>query len=281
MRGSGSGEARRDGPTGQFSGCESSAPSREEEDELSVISLEGGGSSLAQGVAMGEGSSGMLVFTWGRGEDGQLGLNDNKKQLRPQLVEVLRDKGVADIACGSGHTVVRTVAGEVYTWGRGDDGRLGHGDTGWKYIPKLVEALVSHCVIQVTCGSYHTAAVTSNGLLFTWGGGMYGKLGQGDENGHPTPRCVEALRAVGHVKQVACGSRHTVALMENHTVYCWGAKEDGVSGHDDDDGAVGASGHHYTPQLVETLAGVSLFMYRSNFCANPAHNVTRSPSYYT
>lgn len=29
---------------------------------------------------------------------------------------------------------------------------------------------------QATCGSYHTAAVTDLGELYTWGGGMYGKV---------------------------------------------------------------------------------------------------------
>lgn len=60
---------------------------------------------------------------------------------------------------------------QVYTWGRGDDGRLGHGDQGWKYVPRLAQALAGQVICQVTCGSYHTAAVTNNGKLFTWGGG--------------------------------------------------------------------------------------------------------------
>jgi len=79
--------------------------------------------------------------------------------------------------------------GEVYTWGRGDDGRLGHGDNGWKYVPRIIGTTSLHgqVVIQVTCGSYHTAAVCSNGDLYTWGGGMYGKLGHGNESGHSTP----------------------------------------------------------------------------------------------
>ena len=58
--------------------------------------------------------------------------------------------------------------------GRGDDGRLGHGDTGWKYVPKITQALQGQMVVQVTCGSYHTAAVTEEGILWTWGGGMVG-----------------------------------------------------------------------------------------------------------
>jgi RCC1 and BTB domain-containing protein len=50
----------------------------------------------------------------------------------------------------------------------GDDGRLGHGDNGWKYVPRIAQSLAGQVVCQVTCGSYHTAAVTGNGDLYTW-----------------------------------------------------------------------------------------------------------------
>lgn len=70
------------------------------------------------------------------------------------------------MACGSGHTVVLTTDGEIFTWGRGDDGRLGHGGTGWKYVPRLCQSLTGYVVTAVTCGSYHTAAVTSAGDLW-------------------------------------------------------------------------------------------------------------------
>lgn len=145
---------------------------------------------------------GLAVFTWGRGEDGQLGLGDTSDQDEPTYVDALRGVGVRQIACGSGHTVVLTTDGEVYTWvsdiiyylpllfevrggneftivsklwdlfwfdqGRGDDGRLGHGDNGWKYVPRITQSLAGQVVSQVTCGSYHTAAVTGNGDLYTW-----------------------------------------------------------------------------------------------------------------
>lgn len=108
-------------------------------------------------------------------------------------MDALRGVGIRQIACGSGHTVVLTVDGEIHTWGRGDDGRLGHGDNGWKYVPRLTQSLAGQVVTQVTCGSYHTAAVTGNGDLWTWGGGMYGKLGHGNEAGCSTPKRVEGL----------------------------------------------------------------------------------------
>ena len=60
---------------------------------------------------------GLAVFTFGRGEDGQLGLGDTCDSDEPKFVDALRGVGVRQIACGSGHTVVLTTDGEVYTWG--------------------------------------------------------------------------------------------------------------------------------------------------------------------
>lgn len=190
----------------------------------------------------------LTVYSWGRGEDGQLGIGDTSDQDEPTYVDALRGVGVKQIACGSGHTVVLTGEGEVYTWGRGDDGRLGHGDNGWKYVPRLTHSLTGQIITHVTCGSYHTAAVSSNGDLYTWGGGMYGKLGHGNESGHSNPRRVEALVGLS-VIDIACGSRHTAVVTNKGCLYTWGDKENGVAGHGD------TEGHQYTPKLLERLSG--------------------------
>ena len=42
-----------------------------------------------------------LLFAWGRGEDGQLGLGDTNDQTEPTYVDALRGVSVAQIACGS------------------------------------------------------------------------------------------------------------------------------------------------------------------------------------
>eukprot|EP00536_Pseudo-nitzschia_multiseries_P017830 jgi/Psemu1/264537/estExt_Genewise1Plus.C_18540006 len=189
----------------------------------------------------------LVLFTWGRGEDGQLGLGDTSDQDEPEYVDALRGVGIRQIACGSGHTVVLSTEGEVYTWGRGDDGRLGHGDNGWKYVPRITRSLERQVVTQVTCGSYHTAAVAGNGDLYTWGGGMYGKLGHGNEAGHSTPKRVDALKGLT-VSQIACGSRHTAIVTSSGAIYTWGDKENGVVGHGD------TEGHQYTPKLIQRLA---------------------------
>ncbi|GMH49141.1 hypothetical protein TrRE_jg8454, partial [Triparma retinervis] len=192
------------------------------------------------------------VYTWGRGEDGQLGVGDTSDQYKPVLVDAFQSLNIVidTIACGSGHSVVLSTSGSVYSWGRGDDGRLGHGDNGWKYIPRAVSTLKGKSIRMITCGSYHTAAVEEGGKLFTWGGGMYGKLGHGSEDGCSRPRYVEALSSF-HVKDIACGSRHTAVVMEDGQVWSWGDKENGVSGHGD------TEGHQYTPKKVKNLGGVA------------------------
>ena len=57
---------------------------------------------------------------------------------RPKMIETLQGKHIRDIACGSGHSAAVTSNGELYTWGQGDHGRLGHGDELIQTKPKVV-----------------------------------------------------------------------------------------------------------------------------------------------
>ena len=52
----------------------------------------------------------------------------------------------------STNLVIFVFAGELYTWGKGRYGRLGHGDSDDQPKPKLVEALLGYRVIDVACG---------------------------------------------------------------------------------------------------------------------------------
>ena len=57
---------------------------------------------------------------------------------KPRLIEALRSKRVRDIACGSSHSAAIISNGDVYTWGLGEYGRLGHGDNTTQLRPKQV-----------------------------------------------------------------------------------------------------------------------------------------------
>ena len=77
------------------------------------------------------------MLTWGTGEYGRLGHGDEMDQLTPKRVEALIGVRAKQVSCGCIHTAVCTEDGEVYTFGEGQYGQLGHGDENSKSSPTL------------------------------------------------------------------------------------------------------------------------------------------------
>ncbi|PKA51694.1 Ultraviolet-B receptor UVR8 [Apostasia shenzhenica] len=99
------------------------------------------------------------IFTMGSTVYGQLG-NPHSDGKLPSLVEdKLVNESVKEVACGSYHVTILTSRGEVYTWGKGANGRLGHGDLEDRKTPTLVEALKDRPVKRIACGANFTAAI--------------------------------------------------------------------------------------------------------------------------
>ena len=93
--------------------------------------------------------------------------------------------------------------GEVLTFGRGDSGQLVHGGTGSELVPRTVEALAGKRVVQVAAGGSHTAVLTSDGEMLTFGRGGSGQLGHGGTGDELVPRTVQALAGKRVVQIVA------------------------------------------------------------------------------
>ena len=66
--------------------------------------------------------------------------------------------------------------GDVYTWGMGASGQLGLGDTHSHASPQLVWGLMRKGVRQIAAGDKHTAALTYNGNVYSWGHGYAGQV---------------------------------------------------------------------------------------------------------
>jgi alpha-tubulin suppressor-like RCC1 family protein len=49
--------------------------------------------------------------------------------VEPGVVEGLPRSAVVKVLCGALHTAAVTRAGQVFTWGSGESGALGHGGT--------------------------------------------------------------------------------------------------------------------------------------------------------
>ena len=69
------------------------------------------------------------------------------------------------MVCGGIHASCLTTAGELFTWGCGSDGRLGHPEyESYVYLykesqPKRVEALAARTVIDVASSYYHMLCI--------------------------------------------------------------------------------------------------------------------------
>ena len=126
------------------------------------------------------------------------------------------------ISSGQDHYVVLTTRGEIYTWGIGEYGELGHGP---KCCELEVPTLLKHSTkfSSISCGYNHTCALDKKGNLFAWGQnfdrqlGLYNKT-QSDLPRHAvvedltmTPKFIP-LSLLNPIQSVSCGSRFTVVV---------------------------------------------------------------------
>ncbi|CAH8327116.1 unnamed protein product [Eruca vesicaria subsp. sativa] len=183
------------------------------------------------------------LYSWGEGN--LLGHGSESSSWLPKRVTgVLQGIHVTYVACGPWHTAVVASSGQLFTFGDGCFGALGHGDRGSSSVPRVVESLSELRVVRVSCGVWHTAAVvevtneasddaelySSCGQLYTWGDGEKGQLGHGDNVAKLLPECVTSLTDE-HICQVACGHSLTVSLTIKGHVYTMGSPAYGQLGN--------------------------------------------------
>ncbi|OAE31917.1 hypothetical protein AXG93_4485s1040 [Marchantia polymorpha subsp. ruderalis] len=195
----------------------------------------------------------MVVYSWGRGDFGQLGLGDESDRSFPSLVQSLADKDILHVAAGDFHTAFLTGDGELYTTGNNECGQLGAKSRELQLLPIRVAALDTYTISHVACGQKHTVAVTDTGALASWGAAEFGQVGHKEAAGSVDsvqPRIVKGTRELQFVR-VACGAAHTVALTGSGDVYTFGQGAFGALGH-------GSKDDIDSPKLVETLWGLGI-----------------------
>jgi hypothetical protein len=109
----------------------------------------------------------------------------------------------------------------VHCWGGGERGKLGLGNEEDSHIPQRVVALEDKTVCQLSCGTFHTLGVTTDGMVYAWGSGKDGKLGLGDvaycpyferdSSGQPFVSKPHLITALAPVSQNKAG--HGLALL--------------------------------------------------------------------
>lgn len=111
------------------------------------------------------------LFTWGDGKEGKLGHNDNAGRLLPCLVSSFVDRGLQIVAAqaGGSHSIALSSYNQVYTFGSGGNGRLGHGNDIDQWVPTMVSSLELYNVVSLAAGYAHSVALTDDGQIFTYG----------------------------------------------------------------------------------------------------------------
>ncbi|XP_030046534.1 probable E3 ubiquitin-protein ligase HERC6 isoform X2 [Microcaecilia unicolor] len=154
------------------------------------------------------------VFSWGQNNHGQLGLGKGiNSQASPQRVTSLEGIPLAQVAAGGAHSFALSLSGAVFGWGRNIAGQLGFNHVGQKagqFKPYSVAALQNLGAIYISCGDEHTAVLTRDGSVFTFGDNAYGQLGHSPTSQSAGPQKIEID---GLVSQIACGSYHTLAFV--------------------------------------------------------------------
>ncbi|KAK1409850.1 hypothetical protein QVD17_36379 [Tagetes erecta] len=203
----------------------------------------------------GDGSVVTELYSWGSGVNYQLGTGNAHIQKLPCKVDSLHGSFIKLISSAKFHSVAVSAKGEVYTWGFGRGGRLGHPDfdihSGQAAVitPRQVTSgLGARRVKAIAAAKHHTVAATDGGEVFTWGSNREGQLGYTSVDTQATPRRVSALKS--KIVAVAAANKHTAVVSDSGEIFTWGCNKEGQLGY-----GTSNSGSNYTPRLVEYLKG--------------------------
>ncbi|MBI3987452.1 MAG: VCBS repeat-containing protein [Lentisphaerae bacterium] len=185
------------------------------------------------------------VWSWGRNDGGQLGNGSVLSTNSP--VQVAGLTGISAIAAGYYHGLAVNNQGVVFAWGDNDYGQLGNPAVtlhmglpsavqGYSpiYTPIIYTTQATNVpgisgVARVAAGEFHSLALKSDGTVFAWGRNNVGQLGVG--SAAVSANAPTALTGVSNVTAIVAGGNHSLALLNNGTVWAWGDNAQGQLGN--------------------------------------------------
>jgi alpha-tubulin suppressor-like RCC1 family protein len=206
--------------------------------DLSIVDLSSSGI-----VTLAIGSDGN-VYAWGDNTAGQLGDGSTTTSATP--VKVSLPTGVTAVTVASGAAESYAVGSDhkVYAWGDNTDGQLGQGYLGappnspnntptYVTTPEVVPALSSDEIVSVSTLEGTTMALSNAGVVYAWGEGGDGQMGDGTNNGSSTPIEVPVLDSSTDqpVVSIAVGQGYCAVATQAGAVYTWGSDSQGQLGN--------------------------------------------------
>lgn len=197
-----------------------------------------------------------LLYSWGWGKQS---LHDDENDRLPeslmksiehnetiedelQVTSRLSSKAILAVSTGQHHSACATSQGTLYVVGTNFHGSVDPDLPDETICPKpiILDALGQVRVVQVSCGFDHTAALSSNGSVITWGGNSYGQLGHransmrkvtlGEGPLHVRPAGM-VLGKGRRASAIACGAYFTLVLTTRRSLLVCG--DPIIAGHRD------------------------------------------------
>ena len=114
--------------------------------------------------------------------------------------------------------------GTLWIWGSNHSGQVGNGKTGMDEEESTPQKIMTG-IKEVWHDDYHTVALDNNGGLWTWGGNIYGVLGNGTPDSYPVPN-----KIMNDVKKVYAEENITLVIKNDGSLWAWGYDYEGFLG---------------------------------------------------
>jgi len=167
------------------------------------------------------------LLVWGSGNAGRLG----DATITNKSTPVTTSSGGTNwkqVSGGNNHMTAIKTDGTLWIWGTGGFGTLGNGATTGNISTPVTTFAGGNNWKQVSSGNNHTAAIKTDGTLWTWGLASDGRLGNGATAGNiSTP--VTTFAGGTNWKQVSCGGGHIAAIKTDGTLWTWGSNRQTVN----------------------------------------------------
>jgi regulator of chromosome condensation len=186
------------------------------------------------------------IYSWGAGEQGQLGRKVlERRKIHGTVPEKItlgtRSRKAVMVAAGVYHSFAVDDAGDVWAWGLNSMGQAGTGyDSEDDIIVQLPQKVIglsktdlkNDHIIAIAGGEHHSLFLTSSGQVYACGRSNAGQLGLPDDaeafRDRPYPDFLAEPTLVPFpddddpVVSIAAGLHNNMAITKDGALYCWG-----------------------------------------------------------